>query len=92
MKYTEKIKEIVSEIYDILFFFLFLKFFYKGTNQDGRSLTSRDCSSQGRRGELEGATLSDKVWLLTEQKIPHWWKHTGRQRDSRGRHSGSAST
>ena len=38
--------------------------------QDGRSLTTRDCSSQGRRGELEDATLSDKVWSLTEQKIP----------------------
>ncbi|XP_078216227.1 uncharacterized protein LOC144580803 [Callithrix jacchus] len=63
-----------------------------GTIQDGRSLTSRDCSSQGRRGELEDATLSDKVWSLTEQKIPQWWKHTGRQRDSRGRRSGSAGT
>ena len=41
-----------------------------GTIQDGRSLTSRVCSSQGRRGELEDATLSDKVWSLTEQKIP----------------------
>nr|XP_054093280.1 N-acetylneuraminate 9-O-acetyltransferase isoform X2 [Callithrix jacchus] len=63
-----------------------------GTIQDGQSLTSRDCSSQGRRGELEDATLSDKVWSLTEQKIPQWWKHTGRQRDSRGRRSGSAGT
>ena len=62
------------------------------TIQDGRSLTSRDCSSQGRRGELEDATLSDTVWSLTEQKIPQWWKHTSRQRDSRGWRSGSAGT
>ena len=55
-------------------------------------LTSRDCSSQGRRGELEDATLSDKFWLLTEQKIPQWRKHTGGQRDSRGRCSSSAGT
>ena len=40
------------------------------TIQDGRLLTSRDCSSQGRRGELEDATLSDKFWSLTDQKIP----------------------
>ena len=40
------------------------------TIQDGRSLTSRDCSSQGRRGELEDTTLSDKFWSLREQKIP----------------------
>ena len=62
------------------------------TIQDGRSLTSRDCSSQGRRRELEDATLSDKVWSLTEQKIPQWRKHTGGQHDSRGRRSGSAGT
>ena len=63
-----------------------------GTIQDGRSLTSRDCSSQGRRRELEDATLSDQFWLLTEQKIPQWRKHTGGQRDSRGQCSGSAGT
>ena len=42
----------------------------EGTIQDGRSLTSRDCSSQGRRGELEDTTLSDKFLLLTDQRIP----------------------
>ncbi|XP_078182949.1 uncharacterized protein LOC144576598 [Callithrix jacchus] len=63
-----------------------------GTIQDGRSLTSRDCSSQGKRGKLEDATLSDKFWLLTEQKIPQWRKHTGHQRDSCGRRSGSSGT
>ena len=60
------------------------------TIQDGRSLTSRDCSSQGRHGELEDATLSDKFWPLTEQKTPQWRKHRGGQRDSRGQRSGSA--
>ena len=38
--------------------------------QDGRSITAQDCSSQSKRRELEDATLSDKFWLLTEQKIP----------------------
>ena len=61
------------------------------TIQDGRSLTSRDCSSQGRCRKLEDATLSDKFWSLTEQKIPQRRKHTGGQRDSRGRRSSSAS-
>ncbi|XP_078184017.1 uncharacterized protein LOC144576666 isoform X1 [Callithrix jacchus] len=60
--------------------------------QDGRSLTSRDCSSQGRRRELEDATLSDKFWSLTEQEIPQWRKHTGGQHYSCGRCSGSTST
>ena len=41
-----------------------------GTIQDGRSITARDCSSQSKRRELEDATLSDKFWSLTEQKIP----------------------
>ena len=59
--------------------------------QDGRSLTSRDCSSQGRRGELEDAMLSDKFWSLTEQTIPQWRKHTGGQCDSRGRRGSSRS-
>ena len=62
------------------------------TIQDGPSLTSRDCSSQGGRGELEDATLSDKFWSLMEQKIPQWRKHTGRQRHSRGWRSSSAGT
>ena len=38
--------------------------------QDGRSITAQDCSSQSKRRELEDATLSDKFWSLTEQKIP----------------------
>ena len=64
----------------------------KRTIQDGRLLTSRDCSSQRRRRELEDATLSDKFWWLAEQKIPQWRKHTGGQRDSRSRRSGSTGT
>ena len=60
--------------------------------QDGQSLTSRDCSSQGRRRELEDTTISDKFWLLTEQKIPQWRKQMGGQRDSCGRRSGSTGT
>ncbi|XP_078194221.1 uncharacterized protein LOC144577783 [Callithrix jacchus] len=64
----------------------------EGTIQDGRSPTSQDCSSQGRRRELEDATLSDKFWSLTEQKIPQWRKHMGGQRYSHGRRSGSAGT
>ena len=49
--------------------------FYKnkfalGTIQDGPSITARDCSSQSKCRELEDATLSDKFWSLTEQKIP----------------------
>ena len=36
----------------------------KSTIQDGWSLTSQDCSSQGKCGELEDAALSDKFcWL-----------------------------
>ena len=38
--------------------------------QDGQSITARDCSSQSKHRELEDATLSDKFWSLTEQKIP----------------------
>ena len=49
---------------------LMLKTKKSGTIQDGRSITARDCSSQSKRRELEDATLSDKFWSLTEQKIP----------------------
>ena len=38
--------------------------------KDGRLIKARDCSSQSKRRELEDATLSDKFWLLMEQKIP----------------------
>ena len=41
-----------------------------GMIQDGRSLTSWDCSSQQKLRQREDATLSDKFWSLTEQKIP----------------------
>ena len=46
------------------------KLWSRGTIQDGWSLTSWDCSSQLKRREREDATLSDKIWSLTEQKIP----------------------
>ena len=41
-----------------------------GMIQDGRLKIARDCSSQSKRRELKDATLSDKFWSLTEQKIP----------------------